>query len=250
MSVTRPHTLTIAGFDPSGGAGVLADIKTLEANKAIGFGVVTALTFQNDAQFDGLVWVKTAAILSQIDVLFKKENITYVKIGMIENLDVLEQIITHLKTKNKAIKIIWDPILKASAGFEVHKTIEKEKLLAICNQLFLITPNEEEIKILMKEENAKNAATQLSKLCNVLLKGGHSSSNKGKDYLFAADKIYAFNPKLISVYEKHGTGCVLSSAIMARLARGNKLHKACIEGKKYVTKYLMSNKTLLGYHKI
>ena len=251
MTKIRPCVLSIAGFDPSGGAGVLADIKTFEANKVLGMGVVTGLTFQNEDEFEGVEWIETSEILKQTELLFKKHKIEFVKIGMIRDLETLSEIINNIKRKTSNVKFIWDPILKASAGFEIHKTIEKEKVTELCKNIFLVTPNIDEIRILMDEKDEMKATKELSKHCNVFLKGGHSADKKGRDYLFTSEgKVFPFRAKKISENGKHGSGCVLSSAITANLAKGSKLQRTCLEGKEYVTKFLTSNKTLLGYHRV
>ena len=147
-------------------------------------------------------------------------------------------------------KIIWDPILKASAGFEIHKNLDKEKLLSILKNIFLLTPNTQEINSFTGSNDPMKSAEQLSTHCNILLKGGHSEKKKGYDYLFTSEgKVYPFRPKKISENSKHGSGCVLSSAITANLALGNNLQRSCLKAKDYATKFLTSNKTLLGYHK-
>src|ERR1051326_2205660 len=97
MPKDRPCVLSIAGFDPSGGAGVLADIKTFEQHKVLGMGVVTGLTFQNDSEFDGVRWVETDDILKQISVLLRKFKFQYVKIGMIKDLETLQAVISVLR---------------------------------------------------------------------------------------------------------------------------------------------------------
>lgn len=251
MSKERPCVLSIAGFDPSAGAGVLADIKTFEQHKVLGMAVASCLTFQNDAEFDGIKWIETDEIIKQINVLSRKFKFELVKIGMIKDLETLRLLISHLHTPHSQLKIIWDPILKASAGFEIHQSIDKKKVIDICKNIFLITPNTEEIKSLTGEDDEMKAAKELSKYCNVFLKGGHRKEKQGKDYLFTTDdKIFPFRPKKISEHPKHGSGCVLSSAIIANLANGNNLQRSCLKAKDYVTKYLTSNKTLLGYHKI
>ncbi len=92
---------------------------------------------------------------------------------------------------------------------------------------------------------------ELSKYCNVFLKGGHSKEKQGRDYLYTTNgKVYPYRAKKISETGKHGSGCVLSSAITANLANGLSLQRSCLKGNDYVTKFLMSNKTVLGYHKI
>ncbi len=248
MPKERPCVLSIAGFDPSGGAGILADIKTFEQHKVLGLGVVTGLTFQNDSEFDGVKWIETDEIIKQIEVLSRKFKFEFIKIGMIKDLEMLAVILSPLRTPNS--KLIWDPILKASTGFEIHKTIDKKKVIDICKSIFLITPNTEEIRILTEEQDSMKGAKELSKYCNVFLKGGHNEKQKGKDFLFTTDgKVFPFRTKKIFEIGKHGSGCVLSSAITANLANGNNLQRACLKGKDYVTKFLMSNKTLLGYHR-
>ena len=250
MPKKRPCVLSIAGFDPSGGAGVLADIKTFEQHKVLGMGVTTGLTFQNDSEFDGVKWIETNEIIKQIEVLKRKYKFQFVKIGMLQSLKVLETIIEKTKNQELKTKLIWDPILKASAGFEIHKNFEKEKLISILKNIFLITPNIDEIRILLGEKDEMKAAKELSKYCNVFLKGGHSEEKQGRDYLFTTDgKVFPYKAKDISKTGKHGSGCVLSSAITANLANGLSLQRSCLKAKDYVTKFLLSNKTLLGFHK-
>ncbi len=259
MPKERPCVLSIAGFDPSGGAGILADIKTFEQHKVLGMGVVTGLTFQNDSEFDGVKWMETNEIIKQIEVLSRKFKFQFVKVGMIKDLKTLNEIISFSRLQTADCQLIWDSILKASAGpsyakaseggFEIHKDFEKEKLISILKNIFLVTPNIDEIRILTGEKDEMKAAKELSKYCNVFLKGGHSKEEPGRDYLFTTDgKVFSFRPKKISAYPKHGSGCVLSSAIIANLARGNNLQRSCLKAKDYVTKFLMSNKFLLGHH--
>lgn len=262
MPKARPCVLSIAGFDPSGGAGVLADIKTFEQHKVLGMGVVTGLTFQNDSEFDGVKWIETEEIIKQIEVLSRKFKFEFVKIGMVQNLEILEKAISRLKTNNSPkgalrTRLIWDPILKASAGFEIHKAIDKKKIIDICKNVFLLTPNTDEIKILTGEPDEMKGAKELSKYCNVLLKGGHNKKKKGYDTLFTTEnKELSFRPNLPAGRQvkfphlgKHGSGCVLSSAITANLANGNDLQRSCLKGKDYVTKFLMSSDILLGHHR-
>lgn len=251
MIKPRPYCLSIAGFDPSGGAGVIADIKTFEANKVNGMAVLTGLTFQNDSEFDGVRWIEADEIIKQMEVLSKKFHFEYVKIGMVRDFETLEKIIACCQLQIANCKLIWDPILKASTGFNIHKTIDKEKLLTICKNVFLITPNVNEIRILMNEPVEMKAAKKLSQYCNVFLKGGHNEEKKGRDYLFTVDdKVFPYRAKKISGFPKHGSGCVLSSAIISNLAKGETLQRSCLKAKNYITEFLMSNKTLLGYHKL
>jgi hydroxymethylpyrimidine/phosphomethylpyrimidine kinase len=263
MPEERHCVLSIAGFDPSGGAGLLADIKTFEQHKVLGMGVVTGLTFQNDTEFDGVKWIETNEIVKQIEVLTRKFKFEFIKIGMVRDLTALEEIIANCKLLSANCQLIWDPIIKTSAGFEIHKALDKKKVIGICKNLFLITPNTEEIRILTGEQDEMKGAKELSIYCNVFLKGGHAklkgeskkskenSQDLARDYLFTKEgNVFPYKAKKISPTGKHGSGCVVSSAITANLALGNNLQRSCLKAKDYVTKFLMSNKTALGYHKI
>lgn len=285
MKKNRPYCLSIAGYDPSGGAGVLADIKTFEANKVTGMAVTTGITFQNDAEFMGVHWLGAIEILHQLRTLTKKFRFDYIKLGMVKDFETLSVIINELKDLNADVKIIWDPVLKASAGFEIHPAVDKNPVIDLCKKIFLLTPNMNEVTALTGENEEYRAVMELSRYCHVFLKGGHGrwenekerkekygsdapeefpgitmdkqgAQNsfvqiQGRDYLFTSEnKIFPFRAKKISAFSKHGSGCVLSSAITAHLAKGESLHRACLKGKQYVTEFLTSSKTLLGYHKI
>lgn len=253
MAEERICVLSIAGFDPSGGAGILADIKTFEANKVCGMGAVSALTFQNDIEFDSVKWISTDEILKQVSVLQKRFQFNIIKIGLIKDLETLNDIISFLPIAN--CKIIWDPIIKASAGFEFHKSFNKEKLFPLLKNIFLITPNTDEVQFLTGINDPMEAAKELSKYCNVLLKGGHSIEEQGVDYLFMQyhTNSYRFEkiiPTENNIYPKHGSGCVLSSAIVANLAKENDLTTSCHNAKKYIEQFLASNPSLLGVHHV
>ncbi len=268
MSEKRPYVLSIAGFDPCGGAGITADIKTFEANKVYGLGVCSALTFQNDENFEGVDWIPFEKIIKQIEMLNKKFKIDWIKIGLIESFEVLEKLVLYLEEIFKDCKIIWDPILKASAGFSFHQDIEVNRLEIFARNLFLITPNWDEIQKLYRGMDSLEGAKRLSRYCNVFLKGGHNTKAPGRDYLFLIDLVdasvknrletknngkmnqFSFRPKEIIKYHKHGSGCVLSAAIAANLARGWSLNRACLRSKDYITKFLSSSEGLLGFHKI
>ena len=117
MKSNRPTVLSIAGFDPSGGAGILADIKTFEFCDSYGMGVVSSITYQNDIAFEGVEWLNSEQIMNQFKVLKKRFDFEYIKIGLIESLEVLNQLIDKLIKESPSVKIIWDPILRASATF-------------------------------------------------------------------------------------------------------------------------------------
>jgi hydroxymethylpyrimidine/phosphomethylpyrimidine kinase len=243
----RPFVLSIAGLDPCGGAGILADIKAFELNKVQGLGVCTAITFQNDISFHAVKWMSLEDILKQIDVLFERFKINWIKIGLLENMITLKAIISHLKKINPEARIIWDPIIKASAGFVFHSEVNKSDLEEICKEIFLITPNLEEIKFFYNDIPAQEAAESLSGYTNIFLKGGHTPATTIKDILWEKKQKQVFiSDKIAS--DKRGTGCVLSAAILAGLAKGYSLQESCRQSKSYVTSYIKSNEGLLGYH--
>ncbi len=249
----RPNVLSIAGFDPSAGAGILADIKTFEYCDTYGMGVVSALTYQNDISFEKAEWLGLSQMIAQIEILQKRFQFEYIKIGLIENLEVLLELITYLKTIHNfqliTPKIIWDPILKASAGFEFHNNVNQKLLETVCSELFLITPNIPESLQLGTYNDAQKNAKQLSRFCNVYLKGGHSEEKKGTDFLFTMDgREFLFPSEISTVFPKHGSGCVLSAAITANLSKGMSLETACSKAKKYAADFLLSNDSLLGFH--
>ena len=250
MQGKRKFIMSLAGFDPSGGAGVLADIKTFEAHKIYGLGITTALTFQNDEEFTGVNWISFDDIERQVKLQTKKFKIEGVKIGLVENLDVLQKVVAMLRESLPKVPIIWDPILKASAGFEFHSAIDADKLRQILSQVSLITPNWNEIKLLSNHSDSQLGAFEIAQLCMVYLKGGHNDLDKGKDFLFDKESRNSFKPKKTIQTEKHGSGCVLSSALLSNIVKGYPIIKACLRAKDYTAHFLNSNKTLLGYHKI
>jgi hydroxymethylpyrimidine/phosphomethylpyrimidine kinase len=247
-TLPRPYALTIAGFDPSAGAGVLADVKAMEASGVYGLAACTALTVQNDVQFERVSWVGLADMQDQIRVLLARFSVGFVKIGLIESLPILLEIISWLKAQNPAVCIIWDPVLKATAGYEFHARPDAELLQAICRQLALITPNQPEALLLMPAASPEAAAEALAAWCPVLLKGGHAEGDFATDLLLTPEARHVLASPRLPHGEKHGSGCVLSAAILARLALGDDLLEACRQGKAYTAAFLGSNDTLLGYH--
>jgi hydroxymethylpyrimidine/phosphomethylpyrimidine kinase len=244
----RPCALSIAGFDPSSGAGLTADIKTFEQNNVYGFGVCSAITIQNESEFEKVDWMTWDQIKLQLDILFKKHEIKYVKIGLVENLEVLFKIVSYLKTKKSFI--VWDPIIKASAGFLFHKKMEAALLLDILKNIDLITPNYPELLKINKIIGASDIFNliSLSGINAVLSKGGHIDSPECNDVLYFSKNMILIKGSRISGFSKHGTGCVLSAALTAQLSLENTMEQSCFLAKKYVEKYILSNITLLGYH--
>ncbi len=239
----RSYTLSIAGFDPSGGAGLLADIKTMECLGVYGLGVCTANTFQVDNRFEGVRWTRPGDILFQLEMILERYDIKYAKIGLIESAGVLLKVLQVLRENN--ISVIWDPVLTASAGFQFHDGFEKGVLSQILESAFLITPNLDEAQVLFGGVTKPSFSNW-----NVLLKGGHSTGTSVEDVLF----MYGNEPKKFISDRlngtKHGTGCVLSSAIAAYLTLGYRIAEAVENSRQYVHGLIQSNSSLLGYHNL
>lgn len=237
MSEKLKYCLSIAGFDPSGGAGILADIKTFESHDVMGLGVCTSITYQHEASFEGVDWLSTEQIIKQLDVLLEQYPVNYFKVGLIESLSTLTEVVSYIRKAVPNAFIIWDPILKASAGFEFHNDISVD-LNSFA--LDLITPNLDEIKALGDPKN-------IAKETAVLLKGGHATEH-ANDILYVKEEQYLLETLRIEGASKHGSGCVLSAAILANLAKGKSLFEACSEAKRYISTFLASTDTLLGKH--
>ncbi|SFN96079.1 hydroxymethylpyrimidine/phosphomethylpyrimidine kinase [Salegentibacter flavus] len=251
MSTTsRPFVLSIAGFDPSGGAGLLADIKTFEMLGCYGLSVNTANTIQNDKKFEACHWTSEAIILQQLELLLESFPVEVVKIGIVENLQVLNKVIDKLLIRNQNIKIIWDPVLKSSSGFSFQEPQEfQENLESVLERVFLVTPNFNELKMFHPELHLEETIRKISSQTNLHLKGGHRMANIGLDELFSTEgECLSFKPGQTDCSEKHGSGCILSSALAAQLALDDSLPMAAQKAKNYIEKVLASNKTLLGYH--
>jgi hydroxymethylpyrimidine/phosphomethylpyrimidine kinase len=250
MQLTRPYVLTIAGFDPSGGAGVLADCKTFEQHGVYGFGVCTALTAQTDDSFLNLHWLTAEQILEQLQPLINKFEIVACKIGIIDSPDTLIEVIRFLKEQNPAIQIVWDPVLKASAGFDFHTVDTFHSLEAILATITLVTPNYNELQLLQSITGEELIKEEKARFCSVLLKGGHRPDAVGTDTLYGSDGHTIITAGVEQVFPKHGSGCVLAAAITANLAKGLSLTEACQLAKQYVETFLNSNQSLLGYHTV
>lgn len=241
--------MSIAGLDPSGGAGLLADIKTFEALGTYGLGVCTALTVQTDSRLLSVEWQSAEQIIAQATPLLETFPVAYCKIGIVKDASTILEVIQAVKAMRPRIRIILDPVLKASAGYAFHDTSQLSVWKEVLQHVYLLTPNYQEALLLSGEEEGHSAATTLAEYCAVLLKGGHRQERQGVDSLYTntADilDIPAGNE---TVFPKHGSGCVLSAAITAQLAAGSSLSTACITAKLYTEKFLASHSSLLGYH--
>lgn len=249
MNYERPIVLSIAGFDPCGGAGVLADIKTFEQHHCLGMAINTSITNQVEDHFISVNWFSENEIISHLKTLMDKYSIDFVKIGIIENLNTLHAVVQFLKQQNQKIIIVWDTVLSASSGFNLIEAINQNKLKEVLKDIFLITPNISEAKKLSGVAQETEAAKYLASYCNVLLKGGHSETEKGTDHLFYNYQQIKIQTALTKMLPpKHGSGCVLSSSITANLALNNDLITSCRKAKLYIESILNSNTNLLAYH--
>lgn len=247
-TVDRPYVLTIGGHDPSGGAGLTADLKTMESIGVQGMSVCTALTYQTEDHFEGLVWMNKKELKKQLKPIIEQYEFTVVKIGIIENLEVLKWIVQSIKTYQPNIIIIWDPVIKTSSGFQIHDKLSHRFLKSVLKYIDIITPNWNEMIQLIGENDVLKAAAKLSDSTMVYLKGGHNEENIGMDYLFVKGAETGFVPEYVSSQQKHGSGCIFSSALASYLALAYSLDSACVASKRYITEYLDSSDTLLGIH--
>ncbi len=244
MSTDRPFVLTIAGLDPSGGAGILADIKTFEQHKVAGFAISTANTIQTENQFNEIQWTDLSFVIRSIETLFLNYKISVVKIGIVSSLHDLNRIVSTIKLLSPSTKIVWDPVLKSTTKFEFINIEDRLDLNKILSKIDLITPNYHEAEILFPDFISKK--NQFS--TNILLKGGHNEKALGTDCLFLKDEVLELLPSEKKCFDKHGSGCVLSSAIASNLALNQTMQEACKNAKIYIENYLSSTPTLIGYH--
>lgn len=244
-----PTVLCIAGLDPSGGAGLLADIKTLHQHKVQGFGIATAITYQNATEFQGLDWLSQPQIIDQITPLAKaKYPVHAIKIGIIQNLSVLTEVLTLVTQQWPAAPVVWDPVLRASAGYTFHQPWKAETLTQVLHYVYCLTPNAPEAEHLAKILNL-NHLQDLSLPVNLIYKGGHTPGNTAIDTLYTATgDIYPLQSKKLEGKTLHGTGCAFSTALAAALAKNTSLHQAFAQAKNYVYQLLETANGPLGVH--
>ncbi len=236
--------LTIAGSDCSGGAGIQADIKTMTMNGVYAMSAVTALTAQNTTGVRDVMDITPAFLAAQLDAIFTDIYPDGIKIGMVSSAALVDVIAEKL-TLYKAKHIVLDPVMVASSG---AKLLSDEGIKALCEQLMplaeLVTPNIPEAEFLcgrkIKTQKDMEAAAQTIKEkfgCNVLLKGGHQTGEPN-DFLLDKDGSRWFYGERIDNPNTHGTGCTLSSAIAAGLAKGLEIEAAVEQAKKYISEAL------------
>lgn len=249
MSTERPYVLSIAGFDPSGGAGVLADIKTMEALQVQGMAVLTANTLQSVDQFFDLKWVSIQDVQHALETLLSIYPFRVIKIGIVPDSIFLLTILETIRKHQKDTYVIWDPVISSSSGFQFFEWKDCAVFPALLNKIQLLTPNQIEYNYFQKKGLLEHINTHQ---VAILRKGGHRKDNKGYDILYHQQQEILFPPRINTnaTWDKHGSGCVLSSAIAAYVAKNYSIIEACRLAKVYVEQFLTSHHSLLGHHHV
>jgi hydroxymethylpyrimidine/phosphomethylpyrimidine kinase len=237
---TEPVILSIAGFDPSGGAGVAADLKTFAAHNCYGVAAVTALTVQNTESVSGVYPVKPQILRQSIEALFQDGRIAAIKVGMLgdrSNAEIVKQVLAN----NNSLPIVIDPVLRSATG---HDLLDANGLKVLRDDLLglatVVTPNLHEaatltgLKVECVEE-MKVAAEKLVELGarSVVVTGGHLE--KAIDVYYDGAAFETFVGDRVKPDNTHGTGCTFSSAIASNLVLGRPLREAIVLAKAYVT---------------
>ena len=233
--------LTIAGSDCSGGAGIQADIKTMTMNGVYAMSAITALTAQNTTGVRKIQESTPEFLEQQIDAVFEDIFPDAVKIGMVSSSEIVCVIADRLKY-HKAKNIVVDPVMVATSGSSLMKTDAVKTLIDVLLPIAtLVTPNIPEAEVLsgISIENKEDMQTAAKTIgdkysCAVLLKGGHSI-NDANDLLYANGEFKWFYGKRIDNPNTHGTGCTLSSAIAANLAKGFNVSDSVRKAKEYIS---------------
>ncbi|HMM88163.1 bifunctional hydroxymethylpyrimidine kinase/phosphomethylpyrimidine kinase [Bradyrhizobium sp.] len=241
--MTTPIALTIAGSDSSGGAGIQADLKTFAALGVYGASVITALTAQNTQGVSGIHQVPAEFVTAQIDAVFADLDIGAVKIGMVAHPPVIDAIAAGLRRWSPK-HVVLDPVMVATSG---DRLLAAEAVDALRTRLIplasVITPNLPEAAALLDEPIAHNPAAVedqgrrlLALGCAaVLIKGGHGDGPESTDYLCTSSGTIALTAKRVATRNTHGTGCSLSSAVAAGLAKGEGMETAVRNAKAWLT---------------
>ena len=241
--MTTPIALTIAGSDSSGGAGIQADLKSFAALGVYGASVITALTAQNTRGVSGIHQVPAEFITAQIDAVFSDLAVGAVKIGMVAQLAAIEAIAAGL-ARWSPNHVVLDPVMVASSGDRLLAANAVEALRTkLIPRASLMTPNLPEAAALLDEPVAVDRAAiedQGRRLlvmgCSaVLIKGGHGQGAESIDYLVTANNIIELAAPRIATKNTHGTGCSLSAAIAAGLAKGEDMETAVRNAKAWVS---------------
>jgi hydroxymethylpyrimidine/phosphomethylpyrimidine kinase len=234
--------LTIAGSDSGGGAGIQADVKTLHAHGVFATTVVTAVTAQNSVGITHVHEVPVAIVEAQLVAVLDDFDIAAAKTGMLVSSAITHAVAAILRER-KVPRIVVDPVMAASSG---HRLLAENALGALTGELFplalCVTPNLHEAATLADMtiecvDDMQRAARRIREYgCGgVLIKGGHASFDRGTDVFFDGREVRVFRPRTVARDAFHGTGCVLSAALTARLALGEDLLSAVEHAKAYLS---------------
>lgn len=243
-----PVALTIAGFDPSGGAGVVADIKTFTAFSCFATAAITSLTFQNTSGVYGARHQSAEDVRAQVVPIAEDFRIRCVKTGMLPTSDIIEDVARLFRELDLPAPVV-DPVVRSTSGFDL---IDDVALASLTRELFplarIVTPNIPEAERITglkieDEDGMRKAASAIRKLGAraVLVKGGHLIKHKPDEILSAIDildnegSVTVFRDEWIDSTSTHGTGCTLSAAIAACLGWGANLEEAVGTAKRFVT---------------
>ena len=254
--MTTPIAVTIAGSDSGGGAGIQADLKTFAALGVYGASVIAALTAQNTKGVTAIHDVPANFVTAQIDAVFSDLDVGAVKIGMLSRPAVIEAVASGLERYNQS-KIVLDPVMIATSGDRLLAPeavdILRDRLMP---QALVVTPNLPEAAALLETTIAENEAemqAQGERLLAlgaraVLIKGGHGGGAESIDLLVEPNAVARLAAERLHTQNTHGTGCTLSSAIAAGLAKGLDLAEAVRQAKAYVTAAIAaSNRLSIGH---
>lgn len=242
----KPVVLTIAALDPSGGAGIIVDLRTFAAEDVWGCGVVTAITFQSTSEIIGWDPLPADTISTQLDILFRDIEIDAVKIGMIgaiSSCHVIAQSLRRLRQVSRGHPgIVLDPVLWSSRGESLGEPgVMKEIIEFLFPMVDLVTPNLDEVAAItgirpVNRDEIVEAAREIGKLgpASVLITGGHAETEVVADVLWCNNAIEVFEAPWLDSANTHGTGCVLSAGIAAALARGAPIREAVMAGRSRV----------------
>ena len=239
--MTVPTALTIAGSDSGGGAGIQADLKTFSAFRVFGTSVLTALTAQNSVGVHGVFDVPPPFVASQIDAVLSDMGADAVKVGMLSSAPIIHAVAERLSAHPRR-PLVLDPVMIAKSGDPLLKPEARTALIALMLPLAeVVTPNLHEAAALAEmpvstEKDMEEAARRIAALGprHVLVKGGHLEG-AATDILWDGRAFRRYTAPRLDSPHTHGTGCTLSAAIAAGLARGRALGDAVEEAKRYVS---------------
>jgi len=235
--------MSIAGVDPSGGAGIFADIKTFQALGVYGTGIVTALTAQNPQKMYSLKAIETSYVEEQIDAVLDTYNVEYIKTGMLYSTDIIKSVSKKIREYN--LKAVVDPVMVSTSGGELAKNDLSQNLLKyLLPKAILTTPNVSEAEKLTNikitnEEEAKKACEKLGKTCNNIITGGHIN---GINTINIDGTTSIFKQKLLKTDNLHGSGCNFSAAIVSYLSQENDLKTSILKASDYTYESIKNGK--------